>query len=110
MQWPDRRDAFPVVAPRGIKVFLKKSTWFDHVCSGHPEMHDCLEDVLKTIRYPDEVYDFQRHRYSFRYCLLRGTFIMLIYKVSGKLGWVKTAYTVLNPYLEVEGYNRVWPI
>lgn len=73
-------------------------------------MENHLGEVLDTIDQPDEVYYSQKHRYSFKYFPRRGIYLMLIYKVSGDVGYVKTAYIVPNPYVEVEGYNRVWPI
>jgi hypothetical protein len=110
MDFPDDAGAIPKRDPRGTKVFLRKSTWYEHICHNHPEMHNCLEEVLNTIIHPERIYSYREHRFSFRYSKKRGSFIMLIYKVSGKLGWVKTAYTVQNPYVEVEGYNRVYPV
>ena len=110
MQWPDPKYSYALNAPRGIRVFLNKSTWFDHICRGHAEMEKCLGEVLDTIDRPDEVYYYQKHRYSFKYFMTKGCYVMLIYKVSGNVGWVKTAYILPNPYVEVQGYNRVWPV
>lgn len=112
MLWPKRLRAIVKRTPRGIRVFLNRLTWFEHICVNHPEVRNCLGDVLKTMEDPDETYTFRRNRYSFRYFLKRGTFIMLIYRVGrGKrIGKVKTAYCAVNPYLEVKGYGRVWPI
>jgi len=91
-------------------VVLRKTTWFDHICLGHSEMHNCLGDVMATLERPEAVYAFKKERMSFRYSERKGSFIMLVYTVREHLGWVKTAYMVPNPYVEVEDYNRVWPI
>lgn len=112
MPWPKHLKAIVKRTPRGIRVFLNKFTWFEHICGNHPEVRNRLADVLITLEHPDETYAFRKNRYSFRYFLKRGSFIMLIYRVApeGRLGRVKTAYCVVNPYLEVTGYSRVWPI
>lgn len=110
MQWPRKLNAIVKRTPRGFRVFLNKITWFDHICVSHPEVRNRLGDVLKTLDNPDETYAFRKNRYSFRYYLKRGTFIMVIYRVGHGFGRVKTAYDVVNPYVEVEGYRRVWPI
>ena len=111
MRWPRHLNAIVKRTPRGVRVFLNKTTWFDHICANHPEVRNRLSDVTKTLENPDETYSFRKNRYSFRYFLQRGSFIMLIYRVGhGRIGSVKTAYAVVNPYVEVEGYSRVWPI
>jgi hypothetical protein len=110
VNFPDNAEAIPKKDPRGAKVFLRKTTWEEHICSNHPEMYNCLEEVLHTLMHPEKIYSYRDHRFSFRFSRKKGSFIMIIYKISGTLGWVKTAYTVQNPYGEVEGYNRVWPI
>lgn len=110
MIWPKTKAALWRYTPRGIKVFLKKTTWYDHICRGHVEMNNSLEDVIRALERPEATHAFKRDRFSYCYSQRRGSFIMLVYKVSGRLGWVKTAYMVQNPYVEVEGYNRVWPI
>ena len=110
MNWPTQLDAIVRKMPRGTRVFLRKSTWFDHICANHPELESCLADVLNTLTHPESIYQCRNERYSFRYSQKRGSFIMLVYKISGTVGYVKTAYTLPNPYVEVEGLNRVWPI
>jgi hypothetical protein len=110
MQWPENREAIWRYMPRGIRISIRRTTWQDHICLGHPELHNCLGDVLKAIERPEAVYQSGNTRYSYTYSVKRGSFIMLIYKVNRNLGWVLTAYTVQNPYVEVEGLNRVWPI
>lgn len=110
MRWPRRLHAIVKYTPRGIRVFLNKTTWFDHVCVNHPEVSNRLDEVIKTLEKPDETYAFRKNRYSFRYFQRRGSFIMVIYGVGARVGRVKTAYSSVNPYVEVEGYSRMWPI
>jgi hypothetical protein len=113
MTWPLDKDAIYRFSPRGIKVFLRRSTWFEHICDGHPEMHNCLKDVLLTLEAPEMAYEDGPHGYNYRYSEKVGSFIMLIFRVSrtgARIGWVKTAYLTQNPYVEVSGMNKVWPI
>lgn len=97
------------ITPRGFKVFLRKNTWFDHICIYHPELRNWLNAILLAIEKPERIYDDRGTLLSFRYSEKRGKHIMLIYHIVGKIGRVKTAYTVDDPFAQTRGLNKVWP-
>ena len=105
MPWP--KNGLFKITPRGIKVYLRRNTWFNHICAFHPELSNWLHDILLAIEQPEAIYDYKGTCFSFSE--RRGKFIMLVYRIVGRAGRIKTAYAVLNPYVEVQGLNKVWP-
>jgi hypothetical protein len=107
MPWPTK--GLYGITPRGIRVYLSKNTWFNHICANHPELRNCLDDILKAISEPEAIYLDRGTHISYRYSERRGKFIMLVYHIVGRVGKVKTAYAVMNPWIEVEKSIKVWP-
>lgn len=107
MQWPKK--GLYRVTPRGFRIFLRKRTWYNHICASHPEIRNWLGDVLRAIEQPEGIYDDRGTLFSFRFSEKRGKFIMLVYSISGRVGKVKTIYAVIDPWPQVYGLNKVWP-
>lgn len=107
MPWP--KTGLFRVTPRGIRVYLRKITWFNHICANHPEIKNWLTDVLDTIEEPERIYEDRGTMFSFRFSERRGKFIMLVYHIVGKTGRIKTAYPVVDPYTQIKDMNKVWP-
>ena len=108
MPWPPR--GLCTDTPRRMKIYLRKDTWFNHICAYHPELSNCLADVIKTISEPEAIYRDGSAFISYRFSEKRGKFIMVIYHTVGRVGRVKTAYTVIDPIPEIMECNRVYPI
>lgn len=108
MPWP--RSGIHKMTPRGKKVFLSKRAWFRHIQVDHPELANQLDEVLKTIEEPEGIYLDRAAYVSFRFSEKMGINIMIVYRLAGDTGTVKTAYTTFNPYIEVKPLIRVWPI
>lgn len=114
---PRRAEEWPAgglyrITPRGERVYLRKSTWFFHIVQSHPEMQNCLEALLETIREPEAIYRTKTGRKTYlcyRFSERRGMWVVVIYGISGETGSIRTAYQVRNPATEVKGLNRAWP-
>ncbi len=106
-EWP--RNGLFVKTPRGDRIYLRKATW-NHIKIVHRELRNSLFEILDTITKPEAIHqDIKRNSFrSYRRSDLIGSFIMVIYQVSHGVGYVKTAYLVHNPYVEVEGLSRIW--
>ena len=107
MPWP--RTGLYKTTPRGVRVFLRKNTWFNHICTSHPELKNWLDDILSTIEKPEGIYDDRGTLFSFRFSEKRGKYIMLVYRIVGRMGRIKTAYTVNDPFAQTRDLNKVWP-
>jgi hypothetical protein len=107
MPWPPQ--GLYADTPRRIRVYLRKNTWFNHICAYHPELNNCLDDVMNTISDPEAIYDDDGAYVSYRYSEKRGKYIMVIYHIVGRVGRVKTAYAVNDPIPEIMECNKVYP-
>ena len=108
MPWPSSG----LINPRNERIYLRQKTWFEHILRGHPELTNCLGDVILTIREPEAIYldSVKRSFRCFKFCEMSGIWIMIVYAVHRKRGRVKTAYKVINPWNETQHLNKVWPI
>ena len=107
MEWP--KSGLFEKTPRNEKIYLRKGTW-SHIRIGHPELWSCLREILETIKNPEAIHRDKTALRSYRWCQQIGKFIMVVYSIyRGRVGRVKTSYTVHNPYIEVEGLPRIWP-
>jgi hypothetical protein len=106
MPWPDAG----LINPRGETIFLRKETWFNHIYHGHPELRNCLGDVILAVREPEAIYkDKDRNAFvCYKYGERSGMFIVVVYEMSSGTGHVKTAYTSPQPYIELAYLPKVW--
>jgi hypothetical protein len=108
MPWPNW--GLCKTTPKGIRVFLRHDTWFNHIKVDHSELANYLGEVLETIEHPESVHADRNAYISFRFSEKLGMYIMVVYSAGGHTSKVKTAYTSINPYIEVASLMRVWPI
>jgi len=98
------------ISKDGAEVWLNNNTWFNHICINHPELRNCLQEVLDTITEPIAIHKGQNNTYfAFRWSQKRGRFIFVLYHRKGKTGRVKTAYETPDPAPEVAGLIKVYP-
>jgi hypothetical protein len=111
MPWPEKGIYGIPPILRDVKVYLGKYKWFDHICANHPELHDCLRDVVMAITEPEAIYLDRGTHLSYRFSQKRGKFIWVVYHIVGRTGKVKTAYTSMTPWVEASdlGLNRLYP-
>jgi len=106
-RWPKFGGVYGIT-PRGNKVYLRKKTWYTHICTSHPEIRSWIEEVLETLEKPEAIYDDRGTFISYRWFNKKGKFLMVVYSIFGSTGSVKTAYSVIDYYSQTKNWNKVW--